>query len=76
MDILTSWFSFSAIMGLPWIIKGPGLVIIGLFIYRFVKSVLQFQAASMVAALFWIVFTGVIMTKFGMEFAHMIAKIV
>ena len=76
MDILTSWFSYSAIMGLPWIIKGPGLVIIGLFIYRFVKSILQFKIASMGAALFWIAFTGFILTKFGNDFAHMISRLV
>ena len=75
MDTLLSWFSFSAIMGLPWIIKGPGLVIIGLFIYRFTKNIMQFRIASSIAALFWIAFTGIILTKFGKDFAHMIANI-
>lgn len=70
MDI--TLFSYTAIMSLPWIVKGPGLLIIGIFIYRFTKHIIQFSFLSAIAALFWIWFTAYLLVKFGKNLADFI----
>ena len=76
MDSLFSLISYTTIMNLPWIIKGPGLLVIGLFIYRFTKNIMQFRTASSAAALFWIAFTGAMLTRFGEDFSRIIFNLV
>lgn len=72
MEALYSLFSYSTIMGLPWVVKGPGLVVIGLFIYRAVKNTLQLNVTSALAGLLWAFATGVLLTQYGNQFARLI----
>lgn len=71
MSLFQSLFSLEIILSLPWIVKGPGLLVMGLFIYRFVKAILMVRPVSALAALFWVFAAGVVLTRFGRDFARL-----
>ena len=65
MDALLSLLSLDNIWHLDWIVKGPGIVIIGLLLWRAVRSLFSFQPLTLITSLLYALMVTVLLSRFG-----------
>ena len=65
MDALFALVSIDAIMRLDWVVKGPGIVLIGLFLWRAIRSAFSVRPMTVLTSLVFAFIIAVSLSRFG-----------
>lgn len=74
VDFILSLISISSIVALPWSVQIPGLLVLALFFYRGVKSILSLKPFKLITSVIMFVVVAFILSRFGGAIALMFTE--
>jgi len=72
VEFIGSFISVANILELPWVVKGPGLVILALLAYRAVRSLLSLKLFKLISSLIMLFLAAFVLSRFGNAIVQMI----
>ena len=72
VEFVLSRISVPNILALPWIVKGPGIVLAALFALRALRSFFSLKLITAATSVIWALAIAIILSRYGQAIATLI----